>query len=427
MPKGGKEKPKQKEKGPLSPEDFAKKMEAAKSEAESRGERLEKLRAKVAELFPSPEQAELRKEIEASFDVPQLGDYHNEGMLMDTHLETILSTADAIADGTYEWPAELPEDTRKMISGVIGKNRAGIERYVLLHDIAKKDALRLNTFTAAPEGGKNEYLSVTAAEWRELVPEEARRDPAKLLAYLQSDERQRKVVGVSYFHKVGDSTPSGKTVEADKLHGMAGRDAIEALGNTGVDALTLRAIERHEVGFQFTYPDVGKYREFFGDLTPEERDMVTVSSFLDLAGSFRAGSKPEFGDFYRMLASRRLFENPNYKEGVVSRALFTLRTRMDQAKLGQPFDMWKEIESIEQELIPKEYDQEKLRSGVRSLLEELVAGSKMKGEELEGSLEEIVAGINAGLKSDQFNSLGKKFGRFLAKLREIATASEKKG
>jgi len=102
---------------------------------------LEKLRAKVAELFPTPEQADLRQEIERTFNDPQYGEYHNEGILMDTHFEAILNTLENIGKGIF--PTELEDqEVKYAMQDIVLRYHDEMQKYVFLHDISKIDLLR---------------------------------------------------------------------------------------------------------------------------------------------------------------------------------------------------------------------------------------------------------------------------------------------
>lgn len=419
MPKGGQEKPKKKEKGPLSPEDLAKKQELAKQEAETRGERLEKLRAKVAELFPNPEQAKLRAEIEASFDVPQVGDYHNEGMLMDTHLDGILSSIQAMAEGAFQWPADMPESTRRILEETVKKHRQSLERYTFLHDLAKKDTLRLSFSEQTPDGAKAEDVAYTWAEWQALVPEDVRRDPAKLLEFMQGQGQARKIVGISYFHQTGDKTPSGGKVEDGKKHGEAGSTAIRGLGETGTDELTHTAIANHEVAFSFTAPNVDTYEKYFGGLSEEERDLVMVASFVDTMSSLRLDGSADASNFLALAVSRfnaealkglaeQLAKDEKLEKKKVESALLALK------KAGKPIDAAAELARLSKECRPTEYDGAKLKV----MLAELAGKGVLTGDEAT----EVEALILANNQAE----LGKKYGRKMKDIRAAMAASEKK-
>jgi hypothetical protein len=419
MPKGGQEKPKKKEKGPLSPEDYAKKMELARKEAGTRGERLEKLRAKTAELFPKPEQARLRAEIEASFDVPQVGDYHNEGMFMDTHLDGILTSIEAMASGSFSWPEGMPESTRRILEETAKNYREALERYTLLHDLAKKDTLRLSISEQTPEGAKSEDVAYSQAEWQALVPEEVRRDPAKLLEFMQSQDQPRKIVGISYFHQTGDKTPSGGKVPEGKKHGESGSEAIRNLGETGVDELTLTAITNHEVAYSFSAPNVDTYEKFFGGLSPEERDLVMVASFVDTMSSLRLDGSADPANFLALAVSRfnsealkgladNLGKNDKLEKKKVESALLALK------KAGKPIDAAAELARLEKECRPTEYDPAKLDE----MLGELMSKNALTAEE--------AADVRSLILANNQAELGKKYGKKMKDIRTAMIASEKK-
>ncbi len=419
MPIGGQEKPKKKEKGPYSPEDFAKKMALARRESDSRAARIESLRTKMTKLFPNPEQDRLWEEIDASFDVPQVGDYHNEGMLMDTHLDTIIKNVAAIAEGSFEWPDEIPESTRRVLENTIKKNREAVARYTFLHDLAKKDTLRLTISEQTPEGPKNEDVAYTWAEWQALVPEDVRHNPVKLLEFMQGQDQTRKIVGISYFHQTGDKTPSGGKVAEGRKHGESGSEAIRALGETSVDELTLKAIANHEVAYSFSAPNVDTYNKYFGGLSPDERDMVMTASFIDTMGTVRLDGKPDISNFLALAISRgnaealermsqALTSNEKLEKKKVETALLNLK------KAGKPINEAAELARLEKECRPTEYDAGKLDE----MLNELVIKNTLTADEAKEIAELLLANNQA--------ELGKKYGRKMKDIRAVMTASEKK-
>jgi hypothetical protein len=430
LPKGGQEKPKKKEKGPLSPEDYAKKHELAEREAETRGERLEKLRAKVNELFPNPEQAKLREEIEASFDVPQVGDYHNEGMLMDTHLDHILETIDAIADGKNEQLAELPASVQELLRETIGKNRQILERYTLLHDISKNDLLRLTTHEEAETGAKLEDVAYTSADWQALVPEDVRRDPVKLLEFMQGPDKKKKIVSISYFNKTGDKTPTGGKVAEGKLHGGEGAAKISRLGGLDPEStetkLLMTAIGSHELALGFSdvsQPgdgvDLEKFANKLSGLTEEEFRFALTVNFLDVASSLSLNQKPNLTGFMNILESKRSYEAYiRIKEKLNSNS--SLDKKKVEAQLNKlfkgkkPVNETAELARLEKECRPTEYDPGKLNE----MLQELVGKNALTAEE--------ASEVAALILADNQPELGKKYGKKMGQIRAAMSASEKK-
>ena len=115
--------------------------ERLQEEKETQEERLAYLHQEVERLFSGEDLAPLRSSIERSFCVPQYGAYHNEGAFMDRHVHLALATLDDIKKGVF--PAELPQAIRSIIGAVTAQHEEVLRRYVLLHDIAKFDCLRL--------------------------------------------------------------------------------------------------------------------------------------------------------------------------------------------------------------------------------------------------------------------------------------------
>ena len=128
------------------------------SDMDTRNQRVDELRAKVEELFPGKEAKELRENIDRSFLVPQWGDYHNEGMMMDSHLRTILDEIDNIAEGAFH--DLVPESAREAMQRTLERDRGAVEQYVFLHDISKADCMTLKFDERRRTMGEDEWTGV---------------------------------------------------------------------------------------------------------------------------------------------------------------------------------------------------------------------------------------------------------------------------
>ncbi|MCI0479051.1 hypothetical protein L0Y59_00700, partial [Candidatus Uhrbacteria bacterium] len=272
--------------------------ERAKQESASRPERLERLRGMVDELFPGPDRAELRAHIVRSFDVPQWGDYHNEGVLMDTHLAAILDAFDGIERG--EFPEGIPEADRARMRDVAARHHDDLRRYAFLHDISKPDLLRMEKLPKEGEK-KGEVWEGALEEWyaEAGVPEQARKDPAMLSAWLAS----QGLKGISYYHAGVEMKAAGRTTDKAK-HGEAGKDKLTALGDTGVPPSILDAIASHEIAYQFEGVKPDAYRKHFDALPDETRTLALLASLTDTMGSWRTDGKPSLRNFRDLLDSK---------------------------------------------------------------------------------------------------------------------------
>ncbi len=409
MPIGGQEKPKKKEKGPYSPEDLAKKIELAEKEAASRPERLEKLTAKVNELFPGPEREELREAIVRSFDVPQWGATHNEGMLMDTHLEKIFDTLENIKRGDF--PEEIPSEVRQLLQETAKKNSEQLERYVLLHDISKADVLRMNFL---PKGEKDKpyiwegNLELLAKEWS--LPETGLKDPVALVRWFDKN----KIAGVAYYN---EGPPLFQTTKA--AHGNAAVEKLKSLGYEDSEDM-LAAIGSHEVAYQFSAIKPDTYEKHLGPMDTEARNFALVASFIDTMASLRDDGKPDLTNFLFLLASKENAETiAGVKAGLTDTEgldpkkveTFLLELRKSNSRLPSKDAV---LARLYKECKPTKYDVLKLKE----LLQELVNTGTLSAEEAD----EIENTVVTGNQSE----LGKKFGKKMKDIRAVMTASEKK-
>ncbi len=275
----------EKEIEPLPP--LQERLEQEKSE---RGERVERLSKMVEELFSGEDQEKVRLAILRSFDVPQRGNYHNEGMYMDTHLDRILSTIDDIYNGVF--PKGIPEALKDVLLEVAKKNpKESFQKYAFLHDIDKPNTLKLKY-------NNQTEVDLSWEQWvAQLPPELAQQpDPVKMDAYLT----QQGIEGVSYVH--------GK-----EAHGDKGAKTIVELG-AKIDPSIIKAIQKHEAGFLFTKTQTRLYEEQFGHFSPDERLWAIAASYTDLMGSYQSKnpgsipSKPEVFVLGHLMDSKRNFE-----------------------------------------------------------------------------------------------------------------------
>lgn len=260
------------------------------SDMDTRNRRVDSLKAKVRELFPGEDRVELRETIERSFLTPQVGDYHNEGMFMDSHLDLILKQIEQIADGSF--PDEVPGHVREAMKRAIARDRTAVEQYVFLHDIAKPDCMTLKK-------GEVEQ-AVTWPEWTAILQaspdgQAARQgDEAALKRFCQA----QGITGVSYRQT---------TAAGDRQHGEIGVETIRATQAID-DEATLTAIGAHEVAFQFSRVSMPMYEKYFRSMPEPARDFALTASFVDTMASLRLNGKPNLENFLFLVASKEKAE-----------------------------------------------------------------------------------------------------------------------
>lgn len=257
-----------------------------KTEVKERPERLRELRARVEYLFPGPKMARLRNFIERSFDVPQFGPYHKEGMLMDVHLDLILATLEDIRAGHF--PDQIPAEVKSLLQEVAKQYGEVLERYVFLHDIAKADCVRLKYVD-------KKTRDLNWHEWMKELPEGVGRDPVALKKFCE----ERGIESISYFHQ---------SAKEHKQHGREGVELIRAMGGAGVPAAVLTAIDKHEVAYQFQGVKGETYAKHFAELEPAERDLALTASYIDTMASLDRNGRPRLENFLALCGSRHNFE-----------------------------------------------------------------------------------------------------------------------
>lgn len=326
--------------------------------ADARRARVERLRALVAEIFPGEGLTGLRENIERSFGVPQVGDYHNEGMFMDSHLDLIIANIERVARG--EFPEEIAPAVREMLTRAVLRDPESVKRYVFLHDISKADCLTLKF--------GNEARAVTWEEWQGMLAasDSGRRALAGDEQALRDFCAEQGLTGVSYFQGADD----GK-----RQHGKIGADELRAAGVT--DAAMLAAIETHEVAFLFQAIKVSTYEKYFGEMDADTRDFALLASYVDTMSSLRPDGTPDLANFLALAGSREKSESLRVLEGRLAGAELDARkfARAWSALVASTDPLTADmIDTAEARLRETckavRYDVEKLRAAVEPLVAE---------------------------------------------------------
>lgn len=352
----------------------------------------------VREFFPGANNDQVRAAIFASFDVPQRGPYHTEGVFMAAHLALCRKTIQDIKEGVF--PEEIPPDVREVLSRVVAQYGEQLKRYVFLHDIAKGECLLFKYKDGTSRELTLEEFKAEAASadiWHPFV-----RD-VRMNNYLDS----QGVESISYYHK-------------DKKHGEAGRALLEQMGYTGVPLLILTAIAKHEVAFSFKDANAAVYADHFGALTPEERDLVLTASFIDTWASRRQNGKPDLTNFKALVDSRYNFEflalvaaklkaETQFKPAAIDDRLSKLTVGIKTRIQGSVDEI---AARVIKELQPATFNMTRVETGLSTL----VSAGAITEDQKRRILELLSAG---GLPA-----LGKEFGRFMGKIRPVLDAAK---
>ncbi len=334
-------------------------MGTPESAVEARQARVERLRSMVSELFPGEESIGLRENIERSFSVPQVGDYHNEGAFMDSHLDMIVQNVESVGRG--EFPENVPAPTREALTRAVRRNLDSVKKYVFLHDIAKADCLTIKF--------ADEDRVVSWDEWRGMLAASAHGQKAA-----SGDEEALRafcaesgITGVSYYQISG---------EGKRQHGKVGADELRASGAADDEAM-LAAIETHEVAYLFEKINAVTYEKYFGEMSDDVRDFALLASYADTMSSIRPDGKPDLSNFLALAASREKYESlaalfarleggKSLDKAKFDRAWANLRKSSDPLSEGVVVEAEAKIRA---ECRVVGYDMEKLRVATDSLVE----------------------------------------------------------
>lgn len=325
--------------------------------ADTRKARVDRLRGIVEKIFSGEQRRELRENIERSFAVPQVGDYHNEGIFMDSHLGLIVENIEDVGRG--EFPEEVSPAIREVLARAVRRDPESVKKYVFLHDISKADCLTVKF--------GEEERAVTWEEWQGLLAasENGRKALSGDEQALRDFCAEQGVTSVSYFQNAG---------EVKRQHSKVGAEELRA--DEGMDAAMLAAIESHEAAYQFQGIKVSTYEKYFGEMADDARDFALLASYVDTMSSLRHDGKPDLVNFLALAGSREKSES-----------LAELQRRLDGAKLDkQKFERaWAALrnssEPLTAEMIDASeaklraeckvvgYDIEKLRAAVEPLVQ----------------------------------------------------------
>lgn len=336
---------------------------------------------RVIERYPN-----LGEKIKISLETPQLGEHHNEGPKMDTHLSLILETLRSIKDGNFHETIADQRGLQEMMYNLVAtedpdtSEHTGINpvlvEYTFLHDISKPDCLTLKV-----EGEKT-GIEVSWEQWQEI---EKSGQPYRF--------EDKPVASISYYH------------QSEGVAGQHGNKAAEMLKDHNVLPAILIAISKHEVAYQFAKINAATYEEHFvkPGFTEKQQQFVLVASYIDTMASLLPDGKADISNFINLVKSRN-----NYlliKEYLDQGARFReneLIALKKQDKVLTQEDVEKRILKEEKYNIPL----------LGEKLEGLVSGGQITDQEKELILSTI---------SSEPNELGRRFGpkmRFIKPLLE---------
>lgn len=257
---------------------------SARRERELQEKKFEITLAEVCERYP-----ELSEEITTSLKVPQLGEHHNEGPRMDSHLSLILQTLESIKDGQFGEALQDP-DLKKAIRDLVviedpvnheqSKINPTFVDYTFFHDIDKKDCL-----TVKIEGEKK-GTEISWEQWQAIEKDGA---PYQLGG--------KPITSISYFHS------------SEGNIGQHGNKAADMLKDKGLPPEIIVAISKHEVAYQFAKINTATYEEHFvkPGFSEDQQKFILAASYIDTMASLGKNGKPDLHNYQNLVQSRNNF------------------------------------------------------------------------------------------------------------------------
>lgn len=236
----------------------------------------------VIERYP-----DLDENIQISLETPQLGEHHNEGPKMDSHLSLMLETLGAISEGRFHEALADQKEIQKMMSdSAVTPDPENPERtrinpvlveYTFLHDISKPDCLTIKI------EGEKKGVEITREQWQK-IGQSGR--PYQF--------EGKSITSISYYHPSEGAT------------GQHGNKAAEMLKDHNVPPEILIAISKHEVAYQFARINAATYEEHFvkPGFTEDQQRFILIASYIDTMASLLPDGKVDLGNFINLLNSR---------------------------------------------------------------------------------------------------------------------------
>jgi hypothetical protein len=254
-------------------------LESRDADVEKR-ERFESALVEVCARHP-----ELSDQIRGSLETPQMGEHHNEGSKMESHISLILETLNAIKNGKFHESIgedkKTQEAIRDTVVGPDGAVKPEVIDYAFLHDIAKPDCLTLKL------EGEKKGVEITMEQWKKI--EEAG----------QPYQMDGKIIkSISYFHQSEGSA------------GQHGNKGVKMLEGKNIAPEIIAAIGKHEVAYQFAKINTATYEEHFvkPGFTNEQQDFILTAAYTDTMAALSADGKPDLTNFGNLVRSRSNYQ-----------------------------------------------------------------------------------------------------------------------
>lgn len=394
------------------------------AETATRPERIEQMMAKAQTLFSPESWEQIAPLIRRQLDTPQWGNeqelnklnkeyHHHEGVFMDRHLEGILNAVDATAEG--QLPSALHEQDRVWLQELARSNKELLQRYALIHDIAKPDTLRI---VSMDQGGQQTISELSWDAWQASLPAHLQSggdepvSPQAMADYLT----EQNVIQISYFQQ-------GKDKGEGKQHGNVGADRVEAFGLAAADVppFILQAIRKHEVAYQFHSIKVDTFEKHLGSLSEEELKLALAASFLDTMGSRLADGTVDLNAVRALFDSAHNARTIRAAEAIV-RLDFTGDPKKLELQLGELRKSTRRIEkavnNIAAELREKSRPTTYNLTRLNELLETQVIAGTLSAEQSHA--------VTQAVAEKRLSDLGRVLGKTMSVIKPILAEAEEK-
>ena len=335
-----------------------------------------KVRFDIALQFLINKYPVLKELLLRQLSTPQLGEYHNEGTRMYSHLLLIFKTLEDVVKGKFH-PDLTDSGVRQILSKLIDKNVAvnsDLLEYMFLHDLNKMDCLTLKLVD------QDQKLEVSCKEWGEFS------NIDNGFSYNGTE-----IESIGYFH------------QSKGRDGMHGNYAVAILKemNLEVDSTILAAIAKHEVAYQFYNVSARSYMNHIVDAGFDlaQQNFILVASYIDTMSSLRNDMQPDLTNFLNFYNSRRNYE-------VISR-FHKVNPEVKENKIGKFYNSNKIVTTHDlSKLLPKTYSPSQLIK-LQRLLEE---SGQFSGEQVDAIVKQV---------SEDESQLGRLIGKDMKYVRPL--------
>lgn len=228
---------------------------------------------------------EVREFISESFKVPQLGNYHNEGDIMESHIDMMFQyVLDIESFKKLLLDLEVEDEDKKYIFELYKKYNDQIKKYILLHDIGKARKMQLTM----------------------------KSDQKKRIDSSIEDFNSKNIDEISSVSYIGHGVESSNMIkELDE----------EVKNNINISEedlnIILTAIENHDKAYSFNEFNPNQYKKNLSELPEDVQEFLILATLIDIGSSLRPGGVIDLSGVSNLIKSKKQSEEDIKQEEIL--------------------------------------------------------------------------------------------------------------